>query len=367
MMNNIKDIFINYGQMYIDKFSDKIPKDHIKVIYAIMNCRTEVYGSVFYKCEGCGKIHGTYRSCGNRHCPSCQNHKTKLWVLKQIKRELPGNHFMLTFTVPSEIRNFIRSNQRISYSSLFLASSMSMKKMITDKRFMGGDTPGFWGVLHTWGRQLQYHPHIHYVVTGGALDKKFPQWNKSRKDFYLPVRALSKIYKAKFKNEINKAGLLHLIPAEAWSKEWNVNCQAVGSGRNSLKYLSRYVFKVAISDSRIMKVEDDKVYISYKKKGSTISSMMVLDIFEFLRRFLQNVLPSGFMKIRYYGFLHPSFSIPLEDLKKLMEEVLKVKMKPLEKVVSQKLKIKCNSCGEVLKFIYSILPGNIRIVGTGFT
>lgn len=367
MANKIKEIFIKYGQEYIDKFSDNIPKDHIKVIYAIMNCRTDVYGSVFYKCEGCGELHGTYRSCGNRHCPSCQNHKTKQWVSKQITRELPGNHFMITFTVPSEIRSFMRSNQMKAYSSLFSASSKSIKKMVSDKRLIGGDTPGYWGVLHTWGRQLQYHPHIHYVVTGGALDKKRLKWKKSRKDFYLPVRALSKIYKAKFKDEIKRAGLLHLIPTEVWNKEWNVNCKSVGSGRNCLKYLSRYVFKVAISDSRILRVENDEVHISYKKKGMASDSQMVLDIFEFIRRFLQNVLPSGFMKIRYYGFLHPSFSTPLEDVRKILEDALKIKMKTLSLVNTKKVNVKCSSCGEVLKFIYAILPNNIRIVGSGFT
>jgi len=148
---------------------------------------------VVYEYAKCHSSYSVFRSCGNRHCPTCQNHKTGKWLKKQIKRQLPGHHFMITFTVPQQLRRFIRSNQRLCYSALFKASSDTMKKLATNEKYIGGDLPGFFGILHTWGRQMPYHPHIHYIVPGGALSKSNGIWYPSRIDFYLPVKAMSKI------------------------------------------------------------------------------------------------------------------------------------------------------------------------------
>ena len=168
-----------------------------------------------YQCEKCGQLHRVYRSCGNRHCPSCQHHKTRQWLEKQIKRQLPGHHFLLTFTVPEKLRRFIRKNQRVAYSALFKASSEAIKKLAPDEHYIGGDLPGFFGVLHTWGRTLEFHPHIHYVVPGGALSTTDALWHPSRIDFYLPVRALSQIFKAKFRDEMKQAASLRSNPSRS--------------------------------------------------------------------------------------------------------------------------------------------------------
>jgi hypothetical protein len=171
-----------------------MPDNHKKVIDSIINCRTEACGTLVYNCQKCGTIHYVYRSCGNRHCPVCQNHKTIQWYEKQMERQLPGHHFMLTVTVPECLRFFIRSNQSAAYSALFKSSADAIKKLAKDDKYIGGDTPGFFGVLHTWGSLLQYHPHIHFVVPGGAFSSVDDQWHPSRTDFFLPVKALSKNY-----------------------------------------------------------------------------------------------------------------------------------------------------------------------------
>jgi ribosomal protein L32 len=141
-----------------------MPEAHRKVIDAIIACRTEACGVALYECEKCGQFHRVHRSCGNRHCPTCQYQKSRQWLEKQMKRQLPGHHFLITFTVPDSLRHFIRKNQRIAYSALFKTSSEAMKKLAPDQHYIGGDLPGFFGVLHTWGRTLEYHPHIHYIV-----------------------------------------------------------------------------------------------------------------------------------------------------------------------------------------------------------
>lgn len=312
-MGKISAIFREFGPEYLQLYGDAMPLEHKKVIAAIINCKTEDYGSLVYECEDCGQKHVIFRSCGNRHCPQCQYHKSRQWLERQLTRQLPGHHFMVTFTVPQEIRDFIRSHQRIAYAALFAASSEAMKKLAEDPRYIGGDMAGFFGVLHTWGRQLQYHPHIHYVVPGGALSSTDGRWHPSNPTFFLPVLALSPIFRAKFRDRMKKSGLFEQIPRAIWDKDWNVNCQAVGEAEASIKYLAPYVFRVAISDSRIVKVEDRKVFFRYKKHKSNRWRTMALGVIEFIRRFLQHVLPTGFMKVRYYGFMNPSSNVSIDD------------------------------------------------------
>jgi len=354
-MTTVSEIFRTFSPEYIDHFGDSMPQQHRKAMDAIIACRTEAAGIAVYECEECGEIHRVHRSCGNRHCPTCQHHKSREWLERQLERQLPGHHFMITFTVPEGLRPFIRSHQRVAYSALFAASSEAIKKLAKDEKHMGGDLPGFFGVLHTWGRTQQYHPHIHYVVAGGALSTMDRSWHPSRIDFYLPVRALSRIYRAKFRDEMIKAGLSDLIPAEVWLQEWNVNCQAVGESQASLKYLAPYVFKVAISNHRIVKVDDHTVFFRYRKAHSNRWRTMALDAMEFIRRFLQHVLPTGFMKVRYYGFLNPNCKVELATISTLIElsygfEISRpeVELEPWEPVT-------CSKCGGTLKLRVIIL------------
>jgi hypothetical protein len=296
-----------------------MPPQHKKALQTITLCRTSEAGLVLYECEDCGQLHSMFRSCGNRHCPICQGHKTRKWLEKQMKRALPGHHFMITFTVPQELRRLIRTHQRRAYSAFFNASSQTIKAVAANKRFIGGDLPGFFGVLHTWGRQLQFHPHIHYVVTGGAMDEKTEKWHMAQPAFFAPVKVLSKIFRAKMRDEFKKIGLLDQVNPAVWKKPFNVNCQAMDNPSYSIKYLAPYVFKVAISNSRIIKVQDGKVWFRYKKPRSNRWRIMSLDIMEFMRRFLQHVLPQGFMKVRHYGFLNPSCSIDLGRIRTMIE------------------------------------------------
>jgi hypothetical protein len=207
----------------------------------------------------------------------------------------------------------------VAYSALFNASSEAIKKLAADQKHIGGDLPGFFGVLHTWGRTLEYHPHIHYIVAGGAYATQDNSWHRSRVDFYLPVRALSRIFRAKFRDAFREAGLLDEIPPETWQTEWNVNCQAVGESSAGLKYLAPYVFKVAIANSRIVSIENRTVTFRYKKPQSSRWRTMALDVMEFIRRFLQHVLPTGFMKVRYFGFMNPNCKVGLDTIAGLIE------------------------------------------------
>lgn len=265
---------------------------------------------------------------------------------------------MITFTVPEKNRAFFRSNQSIAYDALFKASSESMKKLAKDEKFIGGDVPGFFGVLHTWGRTLNYHPHIHYVVAGGAWSKADNKWHPSRPNFYLPNKALSRIYRAKFKDKMIEAGMIHLIDPSVWSEGWNVNIQPVGAAEQSIRYLSRYVFKVAISDHRIVAVADGTVTFSYKKPNSARTRHMKLDALDFMSRFLQHSLPAGFMKVRYYGFMHGCSAIHLDDIRASIEMMhgFDVVVSEPNPQVPEKREFCCSGCGRAMKYCYSVLP-----------
>ena len=317
-MPTVADVLRRYGGEYLKRFGEAMPAEQRKVLHKIMVCRTGELGTVHYQCLSCGKSHVMGRSCGNRHCPSCQNDKAKAWLGKQTDRLLPCPYFLITFTVPAPLRAFMRSHPRASYAALFGASSGALKKLAADPKYVGTNKPGFFGVLHTWGRTLDYHPHVHYVVPGGGLSDDGEAWLPSRADFFVPVRALSIIYRAKFRDAMQRTGLLDQIDPAVWRQDWVVHCQTVGDGRTSLKYLAPYVFRVAVSDRRIVSCEEGRVTFLYRKSGTSHWRKMTLDASEFIRRFLQHVLPRGLQKVRHYGFLSPNSADSLESIQWLV-------------------------------------------------
>jgi hypothetical protein len=217
---------------------------------------------------------------------------------------------MLTFTVPKEFRPFARSHPRECYKALFQAAKETLFAFAKDPKYIGSSNIGVTAVLHTWGRDLNYHPHLHAIVPGGAIGADGVSWLESRADFLIPVMAASVVFRAKYRAIMARIGLLQEIPVAVWDKTWNINCKAVGDGRQALRYLAPYVFRVAISNSRIVKVElgpDGKGLVTFtvRRSGTNTYKPMTVSAEEFLRRFLQHVLPSGFQKVRHSGFAHP--------------------------------------------------------------
>jgi len=350
-MGAITEIFRTFGPEYLARYPD-MPLQHKKTIEAIINCRSGKYGVAVYQCNSCGKKHHIDRSCGNRHCPQCQYHKSRQWLEAQLERRLPGDHFLLTFTVPEQIR---------PYGAMFNASASAIKKLAKDPRFIGADLPGFTAVLHSWGRKMQYHPHLHFIVPAGGLSSDRKKWLSTRNNFYLPVRALSEIFKAKFKDEMARQELLHKIDPATWQIAWNVNCQPIGDSEATLKYLAPYIFRVAISNSRILAVKDRTVTFSYRKKGSSRSRKVTLDVIEFIRRFLQHVLPAGFMKVRHYGFMSCNCTVSLTRLRLLILEGLKniqISLADLSPIKPKPVLPKpiCPACGGFLLYLFSLIP-----------
>jgi hypothetical protein len=323
-MVEIATIFHQHGPQYRARFGDRMPPSHRKAMRAIERCRTPVLGGHVYRCPDCDETQYLYHSCRNRHCPKCQNGKGLLWLEKQRDLLLPVPYFLLTFTLPSQIRPLARSNQETFYSLLFRTSAEAIQQLAHDDRFVGGQM-GFIGVLHTWGRNLSYHPHVHYLVPGGGLDAD-GHWHPSRKSFLLPVKALSVIFRAKFRDALRKAApdLFADIPSDVWEQDWVVHCQPVGDGLSAVRYLAPYIFRVAISNRRIGRLANGKVTFHYRATDTGTLKTCTLHAQEFIRRFLQHVLPKGFVKVRYFGFFSHGSRQRLAALRQSLNVTLSV-------------------------------------------
>jgi hypothetical protein len=366
-MPTVAEVLRRYGGEYLERFGDTMPAEQRKVLHALQACRTGALGTVFYACPSCGHTHAMGRSCGNRHCPTCQQHKTKAWLEKQTARLLPCPYFLVTFTLPAELRRFVRAHQRVCYAALFEASSEALKRLAADPRYVGARQLGFFGVLHTWGRTLEYHPHVHYVVPGGGLSDDGSQWLPSRADFFVPVKALSKIFRAKFRDALARAGLVDQIDPRVWRQNWVVHSQAAGDGRASVKYLAPYVFRVAISDRRILSCDNRKVTFSYRKSGSNRRRKMTLEADEFIRRFLQHVLPAGFQKVRHYGFASPSAKQPFESVQwrvTLHYGLLFLLLAAEPLMVCASAPLRCPSCGSPILAVSYAPPADLTYFDT---
>jgi len=302
-MVEMAEIFREHGPEYLAKYGERMPRSHHRAMRDILECRTPALGGQVYVCEKCDERRYSYHSCKNRHCPKCGNDQAAQWLEEQKEMLLPVVHFLVTFTLPEELRKVARANQKMIYNILFRASAEALQKLAADERFIGG-RPGMVGVLHTWTRALIYHPHVHYIVTGGGLNDE-GEWKSSREDFLVSVRALSVIFRAKFRDLLNKTELFDQVDRQVWNKEWVVHCEAVGTGEAAFKYLAPYVFRVAISNRRIMKLEEGQVTFKYKDSATDQERFCMVTAEEFIRRFLQHVLPDRLVKVRYYGLLSP--------------------------------------------------------------
>jgi len=298
-------IFSRYGKSYLHKYATRMPPIQLKAMRAIERCRTEALGGQVYRCPDCSQVKYSYHSCRNRHCPKCQNENGQRWLEKQMDTLLPVPYFLLTFTLPAELSQAGRSYQPLIYNQLFRISASATQQLAADLRFIGGQI-GMMGVLQTWGRNLAYHPHVHYLVPGGGLASDGKTWLPARGQFLLPVRALSRLFRGKFHQALRPDAIYRLIPAKVWKQEWVVHCEPVGSDLGALKYLTPYIFRVAISNNRILKCENDLVTFRYRDTESGKDRCCTLTAEEFIRRFLQHVLSKSFVKVRYYGLFSRS-------------------------------------------------------------
>lgn len=283
-----------------------------KVVKNIIECKTEILGFNKDVCECCGHTEIHYNSCKNANCPNCQAYNREVWIHKENRFALNVNYFHVVFTIPSELNILALIDPQRIYKILFDSTSETLKELAADKKYLGVKI-GFTAVLHTWGQNVSLHPHLHCLMPGGGIDS-LGRWKNSKKKFFLPVKVLSKVFRGKFLERLKKTFEVTKISDKkqlqeiiniCYQKEWVVYTKKpMKSAKHVIKYLGRYTHRIAISNARILKYENNKVTFKYKDyKDNHNLKEMTLDDTEFFRRFMLHVLPKGFMKIRHYGFL----------------------------------------------------------------
>ena len=316
----VADIFRQYGPEY--RQSHRLPRSHRRVMEAIEDCRTSALGGHKDKCDSCNHIEIFYNSCRNRHCPKCQFLRKEKWIDARTEDLLPVRYFHVVFTIPAELKPLVLRNQRVMYGILFRSVSETLLELANNPKHLGARI-GFMGILHTWGQNLMDHPHVHCVVPGGGLSTDGSHWVSARKKFFIHVKVMSKLFKEKFRaylktsyesgellfpdviSHLNERYAFESLRRLLYHKKWIVYCKPPFNGAKGVfEYLSRYTHRIAISNNRILKVEDGKVSFLWRDYADNDKvKTMTVEADEFIRRFLLHVLPDGFVKIRYYGLL----------------------------------------------------------------
>lgn len=313
-------------QKIFQSFKERLPSQSYspqktKVIDAICKCRTPEMGGFVQRCDDCGYTEAHFNSCRNRHCPVCQGSNQRKWVEKQVANTLPIPYFHVVFTVPAELNPLFLANPDNMFNLLFRAASQTVLTLSENEKFLGAQ-PGFIAVLHTWGRNIQFHPHLHCIVTGGGLSSDRKRFVVSKDSFFLPLKAISIVFRGKFLEELKTFFVNNTLQLTEgldtvqkrqqfldllYSKDWVCYCKKPFKDASAvIRYLGRYTHKVAISDSRIVSHNPDTQTVRFHwkdYKDHNKIKIMQLSEDEFVRRFLLHVLPKGFMKIRHYGLL----------------------------------------------------------------
>ncbi|AOT70565.1 IS91 family transposase [Geosporobacter ferrireducens] len=318
-MSTVQEIFLRFYSQYKQNYTPSAQQ--AKAARDIMSCRSAALGGHVYECEEYRRITVQYNSCRNRHCPLCQGITKAIWIDQRRKDILSAPYFHLVFTIPHKLHPLIYQNQKLLYALMYRAVEETLSELSKDTQYLGAQI-GFFSLLHTWGQDMHYHPHIHTVVLAGGLTKH-NQWTQTSKKFFIPVKVLAKKFRGKFiyflkqyyrQSQLEFYGdavkylqpknFYHLLE-QCYAKDWYTYTQRTFSGPLAVvKYLGRYTHRIAISNNRIVSMDEHTVTITvkdYKDKNKT--KTIVMEGVEFIRRFLMHILPKGFVKIRHYGLL----------------------------------------------------------------
>lgn len=320
-MLRLVDVVRQHGPAYMDRHGASMMPSHVRAVKAILQCRTPEMGGHLAACPQCGTEHVLYHSCRHRACPRCGHDATARWLAAQRELLLPVPYFHVVFTLPAELRRLVRSHQEALLPVLFQAAFESLARMCADPHFLGAQI-GALAVLHTWTRTLEWHPHVHMLVPGGGLAPDGRTWIAApprRTRYLVPVKALAKRFRGRFLHLARRALPDVTFPHIPWDKRWVVFAKPVVRGAEQiLEYLGRYVHKTAIADHAIVALDDRTVTFRYRDSRTHERKTMTLPGGEFLRRFLQHVLPKGFHRVRAFGLLHPARRPALRQLQLLL-------------------------------------------------
>lgn len=318
-MVELAEIFRSAGQSYRQTYGDRMLPSHRKAMADIVDCRTPALGGSLFVCDTCEGLDYSYHSCRNRHCPKCHYGPSQLWLERLRGRLLPCPYYFVTFTLPAELRSLARSHQSTVYDLLLREAAAALQHLADDPKWVGA-TLGILAVLHTWARDLSYHPHVHLLVTAGGLTDQGEAWRKpAHSRFLVPGYALSSIFRAKVREALNRENLLAQVDPAVFHKSWNVHLEHAGDGEHAAEYLSRYAHRVALTNDRIEAFDQGRVTFRYTDSRTHQTRHLTLPVHAVITRFLQHVLPKGFQKIRGYGLFRPAATSQRQRARHLLE------------------------------------------------
>jgi hypothetical protein len=347
----------------------RLSPQQAKVIGAIRACRTEVLGGQYVQCEYCGFAQIRYHSCRNRHCPQCQQQATEQWCDKQLQHVLPVDYFHIVFTLPHEFNGWVQLHPEVIYRVLFHAAWSTLKTLGADKKRLHGEL-GMTAVLHSWGQNLSQHVHLHCLVPGGALSQDHDHWHPAKSTYLFPVKALSKLYRGKMVSGLRQAWQADQLSRitrddvnatlnRLMNKQWCVYSKAtLHRAQTVVKYLSRYTYRIAISNNRLLAMDEQQVLFRLHDYRDGKDKSLSLTGEEFVRRFLMHVLPNGFMRIRHYGFLaNRCCQKKLELIRRCLQQPPTVTQSVNPSDAQETKPCRCPKCHKnTLRISYDIMP-----------
>jgi len=302
----IADIVRTVGPAYREAHGSRLLPSHRRALDDLATCRTAALGGHLRQCDHCDQTQYRYHSCRNRHCPKCHGEQTRRWLDRHAARLLPCPYFLVTFTLPQELRAIARCHQRLVYDALLRAAAETLVTIAADPAHLGA-RPAILAVLHTWTQDLRYHPHVHVLITGGGLTPDGSRWIPTpRPNFLFPGFVLSRVFRGKMRNALRRTHVADQAPPRTWTRDWVVHVQPAGSGQRVLEYLGRYVFRIAITNRRLESFTNGHVTFRCRNRRTGQQASRTLPASTFLARFLQHVLPRGFTKVRHYGLASPT-------------------------------------------------------------
>ena len=302
------EVLVRWGPAYLERWGCAMPARQREVLATLLSCRTPQRGGQLWRCPQGHYYHYAYHSCNDRHCPQCGNAQGQEWLDRQFHRLLlPVDYFLITFTVPEPLRRWMRSHPKSGYDQFFAASAQALQDLARNPQRLGAQL-GFMGLLHTNSRTMIFHPHVHYLVPGGGLSLDGRQWVAPKGKFLLHHKPLADHFRNLFRQGLEQHApeALQEIPRKVWRQRWVVNVEAVGNGENALRYLGRYVFHTATGNRRLPLLPDGRLRWTYRNSRTHKIESIDLEPFELIRRFLQHVLPAGYCRVRYFGWLSPA-------------------------------------------------------------
>lgn len=348
----LSSIIKTFETEFLAQYQGAILPSHRKALAAMKRCRTSASPRMLAQCSDCESQVVVPHSCGHRSCPHCQHHESQQWLERQLKKQVPADYFLLTFTLPAELRSLAWCHQRRLYAVLMRCSWETVRTFSqNDKQLQG--TPGATAVLHTSSRRLEYHPHVHLVMPAAAIDAAKRLWRtkrqKGKRNYLFNHKALAKVFRAKLLDAIVREGLA--LPAR-YPEQWVVDCKHVGSGEKALVYLGRYLYKGVIQEKAIIACRGGKVTFRYQDSKTRKMASRTVSGARFLWLILQHVLPKGFRRARNFGFLHPNS----KRLIRLLQYLLGVNPKRALQWVRKRPQFTCRCCGAAMKILQTRIP-----------